>query len=89
MDGVKVALGNRGMTVEAARTCLEPCGRIIKMLVKLQCSASCISIYNMKATMCQQCCKSGSSKIYKFIVVRLYVSLRRAHCSQHMVTYNM
>ena len=65
------------------------CGRIIKTLVKLQCSASCISSYNMKATMCQQCCKSGSSKIYKFIVVRLYVLLRRAHCSQHMATYKM
>ena len=38
--------------------------------------------------MCQQCCKSGSSKIYKFIVGRLYVLLRRAHCSQHMATYN-
>ena len=33
--------------------------------------------------------KSGSSKIYKFIVGRLYVLLRRAHCSQHMATYNM
>ena len=39
-------------------------GRIIKTLVKLQCSAPCVSSYNMKATMCQQCCKSGSSKIY-------------------------
>ena len=43
----------------------------------------------MKATMCQQCCKSGSSKIHKFIVGRLYVLLRIAHCSQHMATYNM
>ena len=67
----------------------ESRGRIIKTLVKLQCSAPCISSYNMKATTCQQCCKSGSSKIYKFIVGRLYVSLRRAHCSQHMATYNM
>ena len=64
-------------------------GRIIKTLVKLQCSTPCISSYNMKATMCQQCCKSGSSKIYKFIVGRLYVLLRRAHCSQHMASYNM
>ena len=54
-------------------------GRIIKTLVKLQCSVPCISSYNMKATMCQQRCKSGSSKIYKFIVGRLYVLLRRAH----------
>ena len=38
-------------------------GRIIKTLVKLQCWAPCISSYNMKATMCQQCCKSGSSNI--------------------------
>ena len=37
-------------------------GRIIKTLVKLQYSAPCISSYNMKATMCQQCCKSGSPK---------------------------
>ena len=64
-------------------------GRIIKMLVKLQCSAPCISSYNMKAAMCQQCCKSGSSKIYKFIVGRLYVLLRREHCCQRMATYNM
>ena len=64
-------------------------GRIIKTLVKLQYSAPSISSYNMKATICQQCCKSGSSKIYKFIVGRLYLSLRRAHCSQHMATYNM
>ena len=64
-------------------------GRIIKTLVKLQYSAPCISSYNMKATMCQQCCKSGSSKIDKFIVVRLYLLLRRAHCSQHVATYNM
>ena len=42
-------------------------GRIIKTIVKLQCSVPCISSYNMKARMCQQCCKSGSSKIYKFI----------------------
>ena len=49
-----------------------------QMLVKLQCSVPCISSYNMKATMCQQCCKSGSSKIYKFIVRRLYVLLRKA-----------
>ena len=27
--------------------------------------------------------------MHKFIVVRLYVLLRRAHCSQHMATYNM
>ena len=60
-----------------------------KTLVKLQCSAPCISSYNMKATMYQQLCKSGSSKIYKFIVGRLYVLLRRAHCSHHMATYNM
>ena len=64
-------------------------GPIIKSLVKLQCSTPCISSYNMKATMCPQYCKSGSSKIYKFIVGRLYVLLRRAHCSQHMATYNM
>ena len=64
-------------------------GRIIKTLVKLQCSAPCISSYNMKATMCQQCCKSGSYKINKFIFGKLYVLLRRAHCSQHMATYNM
>ena len=63
--------------------------RIIKTLVKLQCSAPCISSYNMKATMCQQCCKSGSSKTYKFVVGRLYVLLRKSHCSQHMATYNM
>ena len=62
-------------------------GGIIKTLVKLQCSEPCISSYNMKATMFQQCCKSGSSKIFKFIVGRLYVLLRWAHCSQHMTTY--
>ena len=67
----------------------ESRGQIFKTLVKLQCSAPCISSYNIKATMCQQCCKSGSSKIYKFIVGRLSVSLRKAHCSQHMATYNM
>ena len=63
-------------------------GQIIKTLVKLQCSAPCISSYNMKATMCQQCCKSGSSKIYKFIVRRLYVLLRRAHGYLQHVTAN-
>ena len=63
-------------------------GWIIKTLLKLQCSAPCIFSYNMKATMCQQCCKPGSYKIYKFIVGRLYVLLRRAHCSHHMATYN-
>ena len=68
---------------------LSPWGQIIKTLVKLQCSAHCISSYNMKATMCQQCCKSESSKIYKSIVGRLYVLLRRAHCSKHTATYNM
>ena len=67
----------------------ESRGRIIKTLVKLQCSAPCSSRYNMKATMCQQCCKPGSSKIYKFIVGRLYLLLRRAHCSQHVATYNI
>ena len=75
-----------------AELCLlvtKPRGRIIETVVKLQCSAPCISSYNMKATMCQQCCKLGSSKIYKFIVGRLYVSLRRPHCSQHMATNNM
>ena len=64
---------------------IQLCGRIIKTLVKLQCLAHCISSYNMKATMCQQCCKSGSSKIYKFIVGRLYVLLRSSHCSTCML----
>ena len=74
-----------------SRECaLQFWGRIIKTLIKLQYSAPCISSYNMKATLCQQCCKSGSSKIYKFIVGGwLYVLLRRAHCSQHMANYNM
>ena len=44
-------------------------GQIIKTLVKLLCSAPYISSYNIKATKCQQCCKSGSFKIYNFIII--------------------
>ena len=63
-------------------------GRIIKTLVKLQCSAPCISSYNMKATMCQQCCKSRSSKIYKFIGSMCYYEGQIVASTWLLTTWN-
>ena len=57
---------------------LKYSGRIIKTLVKLQCSTPCISSYNMKATMCQQCCKSGSS-IYMSSLLGGYMCYYEGH----------
>ena len=48
------------VTVASSQYGLLLCyGLIIKTLVKLECSAPCSSSYKMKATMCQQYCKSG------------------------------
>ena len=71
----------KAFLTKVSKVFLASRGRIIKTLVKLQCSAPCIYIYsyNMKATMCQQCCKSGSYKIYKFIVGRLYMCYYEGH----------
>ena len=39
MDGVKVALGNRGMTVEAARQCAKTVKRVKLLNIKTQLSS--------------------------------------------------